>query len=59
MRLCGLPGRAPAYFNYCDLDIGKKDFAKAYWGTNIARLKTVKAAYDPTNLFRHAQSVTS
>ena len=48
-----------AYFNYCDLDIGKKDFAKAYWGTNLPRLKTVKAAYDPTNLFRHAQSVTS
>lgn len=48
-----------AYFNYCDLDIGKQDFAKAYWGTNLSRLKTVKAAYDPTNLFHHAQSVTA
>ena len=44
-----------AYVNYCDLDL--PDAATAYWGSNLARLKQVKAAVDPDNLFRHAQSV--
>jgi hypothetical protein len=44
-----------AYVNYCDLDL--TDAAQAYWGNNLTRLKQVKAAVDPGNLFRHAQSV--
>jgi FAD/FMN-containing dehydrogenase len=45
-----------AYVNYCDLDL-KEGYAKAYWGDNLARLKTIKAQVDPNNVFRHAQSV--
>ena len=44
-----------AYVNYPDLDLS--DAAQAYWGSNLARLRRVKAAVDPDNLFRHAQSV--
>jgi hypothetical protein len=44
-----------AYVNYPDLDLA--DYAAAYWGDNLARLKRVKAARDPDNLFRHAQSI--
>ena len=44
-----------AYLNYCDLDL--PDAAEAYWGSNLPRLEQVKAAIDPDNLFRHAQSV--
>jgi FAD binding domain-containing protein/berberine-like enzyme len=44
-----------AYVNYCDLDL--PDAARAYWGSNLARLRQVKAAVDRGNLFRHAQSV--
>ncbi len=44
-----------AYVNYCDLDL--PDNSQAYWGSNLARLRQVKAAVDPGNLFRHAQSV--
>ena len=44
-----------AYVNYCDLDL--PDYATAYWGQNLARLKQVKSAFDPANVFRHAQSV--
>jgi FAD/FMN-containing dehydrogenase len=44
------------YVNYCDLDLGE-GYAKAYWGDNLARLMKIKAAFDPKNIFRHAQSV--
>jgi FAD/FMN-containing dehydrogenase len=44
------------YVNYCDLDLGE-GYATAYWGDNLARLTKVKAAFDPKNVFRHAQSV--
>jgi FAD/FMN-containing dehydrogenase len=45
-----------SYVNYCDLDLGD-DCAKAYWGDNLTRLMKIKAACDPNNIFRHAQSV--
>jgi FAD/FMN-containing dehydrogenase len=45
-----------AYVNYCDLDLGDGS-ARAYWGDNLARLMRIKAAVDPKNVFRHAQSV--
>lgn len=44
-----------AYLNYCDLDL--TDWPNAYWGANLARLKQIKSAFDPDNIFRHAQSV--
>jgi hypothetical protein len=44
-----------AYVNYCDLDL--TDWQTAYWGGNLARLKQIKTAVDPDNVFRHAQSV--
>lgn len=45
-----------AYVNYCDTDL-KQDYPAAYWGANLPRLKQIKAAVDPDNVFRHAQSV--
>jgi FAD/FMN-containing dehydrogenase len=44
-----------AYVNYCDLELS--DYATAYWGENLPRLKQIKAVFDPANVFRHAQSV--
>jgi FAD/FMN-containing dehydrogenase len=44
-----------AYVNYCDLDLA--DWQNAYWGANLLRLKQIKSAFDPGNVFRHAQSV--
>lgn len=44
-----------AYFNYCDLDI--KDYAKAYWGSNLNRLIEIKQLHDPANFFTHAQGI--
>lgn len=40
--------------NYCDLDL--TDWQNAYWGQNLARPKQIKSAFDPDNVFRHAQS---
>lgn len=50
-----LPGGPASYVNYCDLDL--PNYAKTYWGANLARLVAVKQQYDPANLFHHAQSV--
>jgi FAD/FMN-containing dehydrogenase len=44
-----------AYVNYCDLDL--TDWQDAYWGANLIRLKQIKSAFDPGNVFTHAQSV--
>jgi FAD/FMN-containing dehydrogenase len=44
-----------AYVNYCDL--GLPDYATAYWGANLPRLRQIKTAFDPDNVFKHAQSV--
>jgi FAD/FMN-containing dehydrogenase len=44
-----------AYVNYCDLDL--TNWQDAYWGANLARLKQIKSAFDPGNVFTHAQSV--
>jgi FAD/FMN-containing dehydrogenase len=44
-----------AYVNYCDLELA--DWPNAYWGPNLARLKQIKSAFDPDNIFRHAQSI--
>ena len=44
-----------AYVNYPDVDL--PDYPTAYWGANLPRLKQIKVAVDPDNVFRHAQSV--
>jgi FAD/FMN-containing dehydrogenase len=41
--------------NYADT--GLADWKQAYYGANLARLKKVKKAVDPDNLFRHSQSI--
>jgi FAD/FMN-containing dehydrogenase len=45
------------YQNYPDLELGA-DFGTAYFGeTNFARLRQIKAKYDPQNHFRNEQSI--
>lgn len=44
-----------AYLNYADPSL--TDYATAYWGPNLARLKTVKKTYDPHGVFDSPQGV--
>ncbi len=44
-----------AYVNYCDSEI--ENWAEAYWGRNLIRLKAIKSRFDPDNLFHHDQSI--
>jgi FAD/FMN-containing dehydrogenase len=44
-----------AYVNYADPTI--TDYGNAYWGTNYARLQSVKKQYDPAGLFTFPQAV--
>ena len=44
-----------AYQNFPDR--GRADWADAYYGSNLPRLREVKRAWDPGNLFRYGQSI--
>jgi len=45
------------YYNYPSCD--SKDWMLRYWGENYSRLLTIKAYWDPENMFQHCQSVGS
>ncbi len=48
-------GNGQAYQNYCDLKISKP--LKAYYGSNLPRLREIKQAVDPDDRFRPAQGI--
>ena len=51
-----LPYVGPSgYANYADPSL--HDYASAYWGPNLAKLRQVKKTYDPHNVFSFPQSV--
>jgi FAD/FMN-containing dehydrogenase len=44
-----------AYSNYIDPTLTKADTERLYWGSNVQRLQKIKAALDPTDVFRFSQ----
>ncbi|WP_422746185.1 FAD-binding oxidoreductase [Mycobacterium sp. WMMD1722] len=51
------PFVAGAYSNVPNA--GQADWASAYWGANVERLRAVKARYDPDNVFSYEQSIVA
>jgi len=49
------PYSAGAYVNVPNA--GMTDWASAYWGANVERLREIKVHYDPDNVFRYEQSI--
>ncbi|RYF03867.1 MAG: FAD-binding protein, partial [Oxalobacteraceae bacterium] len=45
-----------AYAGYVDLALGE-DSADLYWGGNVERLRKIKAAVDPNDVFHNPQSI--
>jgi len=50
-------GNGQAYQNYADLNL--RNPLRAYYGSNLARLRTVKAAADPDGRFAPVQGITA
>ena len=48
-------GSSRAFQNFADPDL--PDWPTAYYGANLPRLARIKARYDPTDFFRHPQSI--
>jgi FAD/FMN-containing dehydrogenase len=55
LRTAMEPSTSGDYVNYIDVDIS--DWATAYYGANLPRLKRVKATYDPDDVFNGPQSI--
>ena len=46
------------YINYADTSINRTTAEQMYWGSSLPRLQTIKAAFDPTELFYYPQSIS-
>jgi FAD/FMN-containing dehydrogenase len=55
LRAAMAPYTTGAYVNYIDADLA--DWERAYYGTNLPRLKQVKTDYDPDDVFNGPQSI--
>ncbi|MGH3543822.1 MAG: BBE domain-containing protein, partial [Mycobacterium sp.] len=55
-RLTGIIGGG-AYVNY--LDVGMPNWAQAYYGDNLTRLRQVAQRYDPDRLFTFPQAIAT
>ncbi len=45
------------YVNYPDSQLKGDRATEMYWGSNLAKLESIKAKYDPKNIFRNPQSI--
>lgn len=46
------------YANYIDSELGREEALEQYYAKNLPRLRTLKARFDPQDIFHSPQSVT-
>ncbi|RYP02472.1 hypothetical protein DL765_010738 [Monosporascus sp. GIB2] len=46
------------YINYADTSLNRTTAQHVYWGKNLARLQTLKAKFDPEELFYYPSSIS-
>ena len=53
----GAPNASSTYAGYIDTALSRREAQERYWGAQLPRLRAIKRAWDPADVFRNPQGV--